>query len=111
MLAIGRFQTSPDYSKKMSLAVFIFDIRIPPLAVPELCPFVGVVQLSASSAKIIGVRGIASNGAQMMVWKRMLGRNELTAVEARQGYLDRPVLVVLIVSLMLALLALGAVLI
>jgi hypothetical protein len=47
----------------------------------------------------------------MMVWKRMLGRNELTAVEARQGYLDRPVLIVLIVSLMLALLALGAVLI
>jgi len=35
----------------------------------------------------------------MMVWKRMLGRNELTAVEARQGYLDRPVLIVLIASL------------
>jgi len=62
-------------------------------------PFAGVIQLSASSAKIIGAREAASNGAQMMVWKRMLGRNELTAVEARQGYLDRPVLIVLIASL------------
>lgn len=34
-----------------------------------------------------------------MVWRRMLGREELTPVEARQGFLDRPVLVVLIVSL------------
>ncbi len=33
-----------------------------------------------------------------MVWKRMLGREELTPVEARAGFLDRPVLVVLIAS-------------
>lgn len=34
-----------------------------------------------------------------MVWRRMLGREELTPVEARQGFLDRPVLIVLIVSI------------
>ncbi|HWV53857.1 hypothetical protein [Pseudorhodoplanes sp.] len=34
----------------------------------------------------------------LMVWRRMLGREELTPVEARQGFLDRPVLVVLLVS-------------
>lgn len=33
-----------------------------------------------------------------MVWRRMLGREELTPVEARAGFLDRPVLVVLVVS-------------
>jgi hypothetical protein len=33
-----------------------------------------------------------------MVWRRMFGREELTAVEARQGFLGRPVLVVLIAS-------------
>jgi hypothetical protein len=33
-----------------------------------------------------------------MVWRRIFGREELTPVEARQGFLDRPVLVVLIVS-------------
>ena len=33
-----------------------------------------------------------------MVWKRIFARNELTPVEARQGFLDRPVLVVLVVS-------------
>jgi hypothetical protein len=33
-----------------------------------------------------------------MVWRRMMGREELTPVEARQGFLDRPVLVVLIAS-------------
>ena len=33
-----------------------------------------------------------------MVWRRMFGREELTPVEARQGFLDRPVLVVLIAS-------------
>ncbi len=42
----------------------------------------------------------------MMVWKRMFGRVELTAVEARQAYLDRPVLVVLIGGLTLALFSL-----
>jgi hypothetical protein len=45
-----------------------------------------------------------------MIWKRMFGNTELTGVEARQGYLDRPVLLVLIVSLTLALLALGVML-
>ena len=34
-----------------------------------------------------------------MVWRRILGREELTQVEARQGFLDRPVLMVLIASL------------
>jgi hypothetical protein len=34
-----------------------------------------------------------------MVWRRLRGREELTPVEARQGFLDRPVLVVLIVSI------------
>ena len=33
-----------------------------------------------------------------MVWRRMLGREELTPVEARAGFLDRPVLMVLIAS-------------
>ena len=33
-----------------------------------------------------------------MVWRRLFGREELTGVEARQGFLDRPVLVVLIAS-------------
>lgn len=33
-----------------------------------------------------------------MVWRRILGREEVTGVEARQGFLDRPVLVVLVVS-------------
>ena len=33
-----------------------------------------------------------------MVWRRMFGREELTPVEARQGFLDRPVLVILITS-------------
>jgi hypothetical protein len=33
-----------------------------------------------------------------MVWRRMLGREEVTPVEARAGFLDRPVLVVLIAS-------------
>jgi len=36
--------------------------------------------------------------SMLMVWRRMLGREELTPVEARQGFLDRPVLVVLLVS-------------
>ena len=27
-----------------------------------------------------------------MVWRRIFGRTELTPVEARQGFLDRPVL-------------------
>jgi hypothetical protein len=34
-----------------------------------------------------------------MVWRRMLGREELTPVEARQWFLDRPVLMVLIASI------------
>jgi hypothetical protein len=33
-----------------------------------------------------------------MVWRRFLGREELTPVQARQGFLDRPVLIVLIAS-------------
>jgi hypothetical protein len=33
-----------------------------------------------------------------MVWRRKSGREELTPVEARQGFLDRPVLLVLVTS-------------
>ncbi len=36
-----------------------------------------------------------------MVWRRIWGREELTGVEARQGFLDRPVLIVLVVSIIL----------
>jgi hypothetical protein len=42
-----------------------------------------------------------------MVWRRMLGREELTPVEARQGFLDRPVLVVLITSVAMVTLLFG----
>jgi len=41
-----------------------------------------------------------------MVWRPFLQKVR-TSVEARQGYLDRPVLLVLIVSLGLAILILG----
>jgi hypothetical protein len=37
----------------------------------------------------------------------MLGREELTPVEARQGFLGRPVLVVLIVSVAMVCVAFG----
>ena len=33
-----------------------------------------------------------------MIWRRRTGREELSPVEARAGFLDRPVLVVLIAS-------------
>ena len=36
-----------------------------------------------------------------MVWRTLFGRAELTGTEARQGFLDRPVLVVLVVSTLL----------
>ena len=42
-----------------------------------------------------------------MVWRRFFQRKTLTGIEARQGYLDRPVLVVLTVSLTLACVTLG----
>ena len=42
-----------------------------------------------------------------MAWRRFLARRTLTGVEARQGYLDRPVLVVLVISVALACLTLG----
>jgi hypothetical protein len=42
-----------------------------------------------------------------MVWRRLFQRREVTGIEARQGFLDRPVLVVLGVSLMLACVTLG----
>lgn len=45
-----------------------------------------------------------------MVWRRVFGREELTPVEARQGFLDRPVLVVLVVSLALVCIIFGAIL-
>jgi hypothetical protein len=41
-----------------------------------------------------------------MVWRTLL-RKDRTSVEARQGYLDRPVLVVLLVSLGLAVVIFG----
>jgi hypothetical protein len=33
-----------------------------------------------------------------MIWRRWRDREELTPVEARAGFLDRPVLIVLVVS-------------
>jgi hypothetical protein len=36
--------------------------------------------------------------SKFMVWRRKSGREELTPVEARQGFLDRPVLLVLVTS-------------
>lgn len=44
-----------------------------------------------------------------MVWRRWLRRTELTPVEARQGFLDRPVLMVLIASTFLVCVAFGVV--
>ncbi len=45
-----------------------------------------------------------------MFWNRWLGRPELNAVESRQGFLDRPVLYVLLASIVLVCLAFGALL-
>jgi hypothetical protein len=42
-----------------------------------------------------------------MIWRRWFGRPELNAVEARQGFLDRPVLFVLLTSTVLICLAFG----
>ncbi|GIK79496.1 MAG: hypothetical protein KJZ73_02190 [Pseudorhodoplanes sp.] len=42
-----------------------------------------------------------------MVFRRFFGAPVLTPVESRQGYLDRPVLIVLIASTALVCLALG----
>lgn len=42
-----------------------------------------------------------------MVWRRIFGRPVLTPVEARQGFLDRPVLVILIASTFLVCVAFG----
>lgn len=42
-----------------------------------------------------------------MIWRRNQGRDVLTPVEARQGFLDRPVLLVLIVSVAMVSVALG----
>ena len=44
-----------------------------------------------------------------MAWSSMFARRTLSAEEARQGFRDRPVLTVLLVSMILAALALGAV--
>ncbi len=46
-----------------------------------------------------------------MVWRRMFGREELTPVEARQGFLDRPVLAVLIASIVMVCVVFAALLI
>jgi hypothetical protein len=40
-----------------------------------------------------------------MVWRRWFGTPVLTPVESRQGFLDRPVLVVLVASTILVCLA------
>jgi hypothetical protein len=42
-----------------------------------------------------------------MAWSSFFGRRELRATEARQGFRDRPVLVVLVISVALAALILG----
>ena len=41
------------------------------------------------------------------MWRRRTNRPVLNPVEARQGFLDRPVLVVLVVSLALVIIAFG----
>jgi hypothetical protein len=41
------------------------------------------------------------------MWRRFFGHTEVNSTEARQGYLDRPVLVVLAVSLALIIMAFG----
>ena len=43
-----------------------------------------------------------------MAWPSFPGRGALSATEARQGFRDRPVLVVLVISVALAALILGA---
>lgn len=42
-----------------------------------------------------------------MIWRRWFGRPELNAVEARQGFLDRPVAFVLVISIVLVCVAFG----
>jgi hypothetical protein len=42
-----------------------------------------------------------------MVWRRLFRRPVLTPVEARQGFLDRPVVLVLIASTFLVCVAFG----
>ena len=42
-----------------------------------------------------------------MVWKRFFAAPVLTPVQSRQGFLDPPVLVVLVTSIVLACLAFG----
>jgi hypothetical protein len=41
------------------------------------------------------------------MWRRFFGHTEVSSTEARQGYLDRPVLFVLAVSLGLIIMAFG----
>ncbi len=49
---------------------------------------------------------------EAMIWRRRRdNRVEPSSVEARQGYLDRPVLIVLLISTGLAVLALGLLLV
>jgi hypothetical protein len=43
----------------------------------------------------------------VVMWRRWLGHTEVNPTEARQGYLDRPVLIVLVVSLALIVMAFG----
>jgi hypothetical protein len=42
-----------------------------------------------------------------MVWRRSQNAPDVTDVEARQGFLDRPVLMVLVISVTLALIGFG----
>lgn len=42
-----------------------------------------------------------------MAWRQSAHREELTPVEARQGFLDRPVLVILVVSTAMVCVLLG----
>ena len=46
-----------------------------------------------------------------MIWRRRTGSEELTPVEARAGFLDRPVLVVLIASTAMVVVVFGLLLI
>jgi len=42
-----------------------------------------------------------------MAWRRSQNATDVTDVEARQGFLDRPVLMVLVISVTLALVGFG----
>ena len=57
----------------------------------------------SSAADVEGAGGFQRSKREndCMVWRTLSGRSELTGTQARQGFLDRPVLVVLVMSTLL----------